>query len=256
MPKQRLTQEKFILKCQEVHGDLYDLSQIIYITSKIKVTPICKIHGKWLARPDQFLIGSGCPICSQLIGNKKNQLTQSMYIKKCQEVHGDLYDLSQIIYNGGRQKITPICYQHGKWETQARGFMSGKGCPHCRNSKKVLLIKKILNLMNIKFTPEKRFDDCRRKLALPFDFYLPEYKVAIEYDGEQHYYPAKLWFGDEEKALSRLKYIQENDLIKTNYCLDKNIKLYRIKYTQSEEEILSLLADLIKSSRQDVPHSN
>ncbi len=50
-------------------------------------------------------------------------------------------------------------------------------------------IKTILEENNIKFEPQYKFDNCKNKFKLPFDFYLPDYNMCIEYDGLQHYRP-------------------------------------------------------------------
>lgn len=62
---------------------------------------------------------------------------------------------------------------------------------------------------------------------MPFDFYLPDLNIAIEYDGIQHYKPV-VTFGGEE-AFAELKL---NDNFKTEYCYKNNIKLIRIPYTE------------------------
>jgi len=72
---------------------------------------------------------------------------------------------------------------------------------------------------------QKTFDSCRSVYVLPFDFYLPEQNICIEYDGEQHYKVIKYW-GGENGFLMR----QKRDKIKTDYCKDNNIKLIRIRY--------------------------
>ena len=109
-------------------------------------------------------------------------------------------------------------------------------CPECNtNSKGEEEIKRILIKYNIKFNPQYLFDDCRNTKPLPFDFYLPQYNVTIEYDGRQHY---KLdCFNMSLLDLMNLKY---NDNKKTQYCKDNNIKLIRIPYWDFNkiEEIL------------------
>lgn len=99
-------------------------------------------------------------------------------------------------------------------------------CPECNTtSKGEEKIKEILIKYNIKFNQQYLFNDCRNTRPLPFDFYLPQYNIAIEYDGRQHY---KLdCFNMNLLDLMNLKY---NDNKKTQYCNDNNIKLIRIPY--------------------------
>lgn len=99
-------------------------------------------------------------------------------------------------------------------------------CPECNTtSKGEEKIKEILIKYNIKFNQQYLFNDCRNTRPLPFDFYLPQYNITIEYDGRQHY---KLdCFNMNLLDLMNLKY---NDNKKTQYCNNNNIKLIRIPY--------------------------
>lgn len=99
-------------------------------------------------------------------------------------------------------------------------------CPECNTtSKGEEKIKEILIKYNIKFNQQYLFNDCRNTRPLPFDFYLLQYNITIEYDGRQHY---KLdCFNMNLLDLMNLKY---NDNKKTQYCNNNNIKLIRIPY--------------------------
>lgn len=44
-------------------------------------------------------------------------------------------------------------------------------------------IQNWLDKNNIKYEPQKKFNDLKDKLSLSYDFYLPEQKVLIEYQG-------------------------------------------------------------------------
>ena len=60
---------------------------------------------------------------------------------------------------------------------------------------------------------------------LPFDFYLPQYNLIIEYDGEQHFKPISV-FGGEDAFWTTVTH----DAIKNQYCEDNDIDLLRIPY--------------------------
>lgn len=75
------------------------------------------------------------------------------------------------------------------------------------------------------------------KLPLPFDFYLPELNICIEYDGEQHFKENRHFGGKE--YLEKTKY---HDQIKNEYCKNNNIKLIRIKYCDNiKEKLLGII---------------
>lgn len=66
-----------------------------------------------------------------------------------------------------------------------------------------------------------------------FDFYLPQYNLFIEYDGEQHFYPVS--FGaDEFTTQKQFELTQKRDKIKNKYCEDNKINLLRIPYWEKE----------------------
>ena len=96
------------------------------------------------------------------------------------------------------------------------------------------MIYDYLTKNDVKFEREKRFDDCFYEKKLPFDFYLPEQNICIEFDGIQHFKVIDYFGGKEE--FDRIK---KRDGIKTQYCKDKNIKLVRIKYTNNIIDVLN-----------------
>ena len=80
----------------------------------------------------------------------------------------------------------------------------------------------------IAFITQKRFETCVFPLTnrqLIFDFYLPEYNILIEYDGEQHFHKVK-------NDRYNYKSIIEHDEYKNNWCKENNIELIRIPYTE------------------------
>lgn len=95
-----------------------------------------------------------------------------------------------------------------------------------------LSIEYVLNSIPIKFIKQYKFNDCKYKRKLPFDFYLPELNTCIEYDGEQHFEPR---FGNSEFKKTKIR-----DEIKTNYCLSNNIRLIRISYLDNIEDCLKI----------------
>lgn len=109
--------------------------------------------------------------------------------------------------------------------------MTGFGCPNCNASNSENNVGKILDKFQLKYERQKRFDDCKDINTLPFDFYLNDYNVAIEYDGEQHYMPVN-WNGkmSDEELNRAFELVQSHDKIKTEYCKEQNIQLIRIPY--------------------------
>ena len=112
------------------------------------------------------------------------------------------------------------------WGASIAHIKSGKGCPNCASSKGEIAIYNILKKYGIEFKKEYKFEDCRDKLPLSFDFAIlnkGDVALLIEHDGLQHY-KAIGYFGGEEG----FKVIQRRDKIKNDYCERNNIRLLRI----------------------------
>ena len=94
----------------------------------------------------------------------------------------------------------------------------------------VKTIKELLKQNNISFEQEKIFEKCLSPKGNPykFDFYLPNYNILIEYDGEQHFKPR--FEPNKEKAQQKLILQKEYDINKDNWCKSNNIILIRIPY--------------------------
>ncbi len=81
---------------------------------------------------------------------------------------------------------------------------------------------------NIEYEFQKRFENCKDKRILPFDFYLPRFNTVIEVQGEQHYHPVP--FKNENTAKNNFIKTKEHDKIKKEYCKNNNIELLEIPY--------------------------
>lgn len=229
--KLQVGREKFCSDAAIKHQNKYDYSLVDYKNCRQKVQIICPIHGIFEQSPDGHLQGQGCSKCA---GNIK--LSADEVIKKAIEKHKNKYDYSQSLYTSMHTKMKILCFVHGIFEQTPANHLFGQGCPICRSSKGVLMIRDYLNKNDILYQTEKRFNDCRNKKPLPFDFWIPEYNTCIEYDGEQHYIPTT--FGNDKSEETRnknLKIYQFNDTIKTTYCEENGIKLIRIPFSSLNE---------------------
>lgn len=222
-PKKVKDLESFITVARKVHGNTYDYSKTVYIKALEKVIITCQEHGDFLQTPAAHYSGSGCPTCGD--AKRITSLTRSTkeYVAKVKEVHGDTYDYSKTIYTTGKEPITVTCKTHGDFYIKPIYHITGSGCSVCSSSIAERLIANILTKNNIAFSTEKTFSDLRGLSGglLRFDFYLPEFNIVIEYQGQQHYWSV---FGsdvDKQKA---------HDKLKKDYCVAHNIPLIEIPY--------------------------
>jgi len=86
----------------------------------------------------------------------------------------------------------------------------------------------LLDKLNVKHRPEYTITIDGHKFR--YDFYLCDYNLIIEYDGEQHYMPVNFGDNDPIKMEENLKRVQEHDRLKNKYCEENNISLLRIPY--------------------------
>ncbi len=182
-------------------------------------------------------------------------------LKNNPNLRGDLNIIGTYINNE-----TPILCEckicHTKWLVTPNKLTQGRGCPICysrRISAGERYISKILSKNEIIFEQQKKFKDCinpKTKINLRFDFYLEEYNLCIEYQGQQHYKP--VYFGkkkDKTKeeiqklAEENLKKTQYRDKIKREFCEENNIRLLEIPYTKQThmEEIILTFLNKIKN---------
>ena len=100
-----------------------------------------------------------------------------------------------------------------------------------KTSKGEIQVSKILKEMGIKFYEEYNFQDLRGEYKeLRFDFYIPEFNILIECQGQQHYMPVEIFNGEQQ-----FKKQKEYDNKKKEYCLNKNLKLIEIPYWDYEK---------------------
>lgn len=207
----------FINECEKIHNNFYLYDKVLYKSNKIKIIVSCPEHGDFHITPSHHLNGVRCTKCSN-----NYRYTNDYFIEKSNKIHNDKYDYSLVKYINNITKIQIICPKHGIFNQIPKSHLKGHGCQKCKISKGELKIKEILEQNNIKFETQKRFSECKYKKTLPFDFYLTEQNILIEYDGEQHTKPI---YGNKN-FMDTIR----NDNIKNNYCIDKNIQLIRIPY--------------------------
>lgn len=232
-----LTRLDFVKKAKKVHGKLYKYSKVEYKNNRTNVIITCAKHGDFTQLPVHHLKGSGCSKCN----GDKNRLrcanTKQTFTTQAEVVHGKKYDYSKVEYKSNKDNICIICPEHGEFSQRPDHHCGGSGCPNCNTSKGENKTKKLLKERGVTFKQQHSFDGCRNTLPLPFDFYLPEHNICIEYNGKQHYEPVK-YFGGEKT----FKQQKKRDKIKSDYCKSNNIQLISIRYDECIETKIGAIA--------------
>lgn len=223
--------EEFIAKAAVVHGSKYDYSEVNYQNAKSFVTIICRDHGSFQTKPNGHLRGAGCPSCAGL-----KRLTTEEFILRSKSIHGELYSYSKSKYVNSKTPVLVECSVHGYFNQLPHVHFGGHHCPSCKTSRGENEIRNLLNKLSISFVSQKKFAGCKNKSMLPFDFFLPDHNICIEYDGKQHSHvvdwrPIKDRMDLTVPVIAHNK-IRINDEIKNQFCKDQEIKLIRIPYTE------------------------
>jgi hypothetical protein len=239
--------EDFIDSAIETHGDRYDYSKVNYLNAKTPVEIICKVHGPFSQIPRAHIRGNNCPKC---VGGV--QLTSDEFIKNATQIHGNIYDYSLVDYENSSTPVSIICQKHGEFTQKPSNHLGGSGCPFCSESRGEKAIRNALETLRISYEKQKKFDECINVsmgknnkeycIKLPFDFFLPEYNLLIEYDGLQHFQPVDKFGG--EKSFRKTQIL---DKIKNDFASNNNIELLRIPYTVKPKNILSYLKKYFKT---------
>ncbi len=228
----KLTTEEFIERARKVHGDKYDYSKVEYVNSKTKVCIICPVHGEFWMTPNMHLYGQECPKCSYSIMGMNRRLTTEEFIERARKIHGDKYDYSKVDYKGLYKSVCIICHkkdkhgeEHGEFWQAPANHLNGNKCPKCKESKLERKVRLSLDENNIMYIYQASKRDLNWLGLQSLDFYLPDYNVAIECQGEQHFKPVD--FGGKGKEWAETSY-EENvrrDEYKQKLCIENGITL-------------------------------
>lgn len=168
MSTKKLTQDIFISRCREIHGNKFDYSEAIYVSALKKLTVKCNICDHlWGVTPGNH-IGpkrSGCPQCKANNSKARNKslFNTEWFIEKSNRKHKDRYDYSVTKYINNECKVSILCKDHGIFEQWPQDHINGRGCSNCAGVKK-------------KTTNE--FIEEARKIFPHFDYSLVEYSTA------------------------------------------------------------------------------
>lgn len=201
----------------------------------------CIVHDiKSMKTPYEVIVGKGCIEC----GKEKLAIAAATPEYAFVEELKVTYDYIKL-KSGYTSKseyadfYCEIC--KAEW-TDIPSYVTRRGCPNCSNNSTESKIGYILKELGVQYIPQYSFSDCKDQKVLPFDYYLPQYNVLIEYDGEQHYMPVNFGGISDERAERNLKMTQFHDCIKNDYCENNNIPLMRIPYWEKDnlEHIITI----------------
>ena len=219
-----------------------------YINASTPIECECLIDGIiWFPKPNALLNGQGCPECGRIASNKNSTKTNQEFVHQLGIVNPDVIPLQE--YVQAKIPILVMCKKCGyKWQTTPDNLLRGGSCQNCSATNNEKKLEDILIRLGYHIERQKKYNDCRDRLPLPFDIYLLNQNILVEYDGEQHYMPVNFGGISNDEAEENLKKTQYHDAIKNKYCHQNNIPLIRVPYWEKnnlEEFIISRLKQYI-----------
>lgn len=234
-----LTNKEWIKKANKVHKNKYIYQKTIYKNAMSKVVITCTIHGDFKLTPNDHLNSLyGCQKCA-----RNYRYSTKEWIQEAKKTHNDKYDYSKTRYKKAKLKVIITCPEHGDFLQTPNDHLNGRqGCPSCKlYSKGEAKIDSFLRENQVKFESQKKYKPLGR---LRFDFYLPDYNLLLEYDGEHHFRPIR--FGGISKELAQINYekTRRSDELKQAFAKSRGIAMLRISYREFKN-ISSILGEII-----------
>lgn len=235
---------------KEKHPSAEIISDISNITdTKSNVIMKCKIcEYTWSASISNLTKNNnptGCPECAKV-----------RVANSCRKSLDDLKEQASLInttvepianYTNNHTPVLCRCTLHIDtlfYQIPTTILKGSNSCPKCTTFKHEKIMLDVLDKYNLTYTPQKTFDGCIDIRKLPFDAFLEDYNIAIEYDGEGHYYPIPRYKGDDGScSFERAKL---HDEIKNQYCEKNKINLIRIPYWEQNNIENFLVSELLK----------
>ena len=124
-----LTQEEFVAKAKQAHGDRYDYRKAEYTKTTANVVIGCEVHGWFEQSPLAHLAGAGCQKCgTKSTAEHRSKRGRDRYLQHCEEKL--LVPLED--YAGSQVSTLHWCIRHGQMhKARPNNITSGKGLRCC-----------------------------------------------------------------------------------------------------------------------------
>ena len=225
----RKTHDKYVRDLYKVWGGKITVLEEYSYNRNIPILHRCNDCGfEWRTTPHNLLSGEGCPNCKRKTISELKRKSQEQYEEELRKVWGD----KVVLVDTYKTTDTPVLHKCGKcdykWKVSPHNLLSGHGgcCPKCGMSRGEMLIDNFLTEHNIVYEYNKPvFDWLRFEKKMKPDFWLPDYNLVIEYNGEQHYKPIEQFGGEDAFKITQLR-----DEFKRKQLTEHNVELLEIPY--------------------------
>ncbi|MCD8206614.1 MAG: hypothetical protein LUD72_01610 [Bacteroidales bacterium] len=237
-----LTKEQFIERAREVHGDKFNYDDVVYVNNHTHITLVCPDCGAtWRIMPHNHLRGRGCPVCAQKKRGEAQRGTCESFKEKAMRLHGDKYNYDDVRYVDSATKVWIHCNQCGiNFEQTPNHHLNGCGCPACafRNSRGEEEVAEYVGSLGFEVVRSK-WDIVKRK---EIDIYVPEKKLAIEYDG--------LYWHSDACGKGRNYHLDKTEACEANGV--RLIHIFEDEWQYHKEIVKSRLSHILCANREEI----
>jgi hypothetical protein len=134
----KLTNEEFVARAKDIHGEKYKYDRCKYEHSLKKVEIFCPRHGYFEIKPSNHINNrQGCWHCgNESTGAKQRKPVDSVLKSILSKPNSDSYDFSLVkdFRNDRSEPVTVVCSVHGPYERTVRDILRSKyfGCKKCK----------------------------------------------------------------------------------------------------------------------------
>jgi len=200
-----------------------------YFNNEEKLEYMCNKHpekGIQKMSSGNLIDCTGCYYCGLESTRVATSKTHEQFCEEFYKVHGTNKYIVQGEYINCKLNVLIYCNKcEDTFDMRPDHLLNGHGCSTCSSSIGEKRLNLFLDSKLIYNTPQYKFGECKYKRKLPFDSYLPDYNICIEFQGIQHYQPVEMFGGEKQFILQQMY-----DNIKRKFCLDNGIRLIEISY--------------------------
>ena len=236
-----MTTFEWITRAREKHGNDFDYSEVEYTGKENQVIVTCNTcETRFHPQASVHLSGRGsCPEC-RYERFAKPTIPMVEILNRCEEVHRGKYEYpwDESIYKNISTKMPIVCREHDVfWMTPNKHYRAEQGCVKCLKKTQTKLFEFVKEILPGHYDVEFDFKHQNMRFsysnaAMELDIWIPKLQLAIEYQGEWHFF--EHWSvrnNTEPYARGTLSAVQERDEEKRIACKENGITLLEVNFT-------------------------
>ena len=224
----RRTHESFIEEVNKISPDIKIKGK--YITSDKKIDCECKYGHKWSTKPNNLLMGHGCPICRDIQSRKNQALTQEEFEEYVYRINPYIKVDGEYINRTTRVECHCTLCNHS-FTIKPKG--ARLFCPVCGDgvSYPNKFLRSLLEQLNVEDLQFEYSPEWANRYRYDSYFIYKKKQYIVEMDGGFHY--------DQNFGEQTPEKVVERDKIKEKLAKEHNIKLIRIDCQKSDKDYIS-----------------